>query len=44
MARGLVERLLSQPAWIDQVADAVQPVVNNLFNNSGEAGRVAKDS
>jgi len=38
-----VERLLSQPAWIDQVADAVQPVVNNLFNNTGEVGRTAKD-
>src|SRR5262249_5279284 len=43
MAQGLVERVLGKPAWIDQVADAAQPVVNNIFNNTGAVGRTAKD-
>jgi len=43
MAKGIVERLVAGQPWIDQVADAVQPLVNKLFSNAGEGGRVAKD-
>ena len=38
MAKGLVEQLLAKQAWVDQVADALQPIINDLFNNSGQAG------
>lgn len=44
MAKGLVEQLLAKQAWVDQVADVLQPIINNLFNNSGQAGRTAKDA
>jgi nitrite reductase/ring-hydroxylating ferredoxin subunit/uncharacterized membrane protein len=44
MAKGLVEQLLAKQAWIDQVADVLQPGIENLFNNSGEAGRSVKDA
>ena len=44
MAKGLVEQLLAKQAWIDQVADVLQPGIENLFNNSGEAGRSVKAS
>ena len=44
MAKGLVEQLLAKQAWVDQVADALQPIINDLFNNSGQAGRTVKDA
>jgi nitrite reductase/ring-hydroxylating ferredoxin subunit/uncharacterized membrane protein len=44
MAKGLVEQLLAKQAWVDQVADALQPIISGLFNNSGQAGRTAKDA
>jgi nitrite reductase/ring-hydroxylating ferredoxin subunit/uncharacterized membrane protein len=43
MAKGIVEKLVAGQPWIDQAADAVQPLVNKLFSNAGEGGRVAKD-
>ena len=39
MAKEIVEKLVAGQPWIDQVADAVQPLVNKLFSNAGEGGR-----
>lgn len=44
MAKGFVEKMLDQQPRIDSVADVVQPMINGLFNNSGAAGRAAKDA
>src|SRR3954467_216886 len=43
MAKGLLEQLVNAQPWIDQVSDALQPVINGAFNNSGAVGRRAKD-
>lgn len=43
MAKGPVEQFVNSQTWIDPLADAVQPVINNLFNGAGAAGRTAKD-
>jgi nitrite reductase/ring-hydroxylating ferredoxin subunit/uncharacterized membrane protein len=43
MSTGVVQEIVDRQQWIDSISDALQPVINNLFSNSGEAGRVAKD-
>jgi nitrite reductase/ring-hydroxylating ferredoxin subunit/uncharacterized membrane protein len=43
MATGIVESLIEQQKWIDELSEKVQPVINDLFNNAGENGRSIKD-
>jgi nitrite reductase/ring-hydroxylating ferredoxin subunit/uncharacterized membrane protein len=43
MATGVVQAIVDRQKWLDEVSDAVQPVINNAFSNAGEGGRVVKD-
>jgi nitrite reductase/ring-hydroxylating ferredoxin subunit/uncharacterized membrane protein len=43
MATGVVQAIVDRQKWLDEVSDAIQPVVNGAFSNAGEAGRVLKD-
>src|SRR5689334_12168276 len=43
MATGIVESLIEQQKWIDELSEKVQPVISNLFNNAGENGKSIKD-
>ncbi len=43
MATGLSQEIIDRQKWLDSVADAIQPIISNVFNNAGEAGRTAKD-
>lgn len=43
MATGTTQALVDKQKWLDDVSDAVQPAVRNLFNSGGEAGKIAKD-
>lgn len=44
MAKGFVENFVDSQPWLDSASDAIQPVINNLFNSTSQAGRVAKDA
>ena len=43
MAKGVTEQIIESQAWLDDVAEVVQPPINAAFEAGGEAGRVAKD-
>ena len=40
---GVAQSIVDQQKWIDAVSDAVQPLVEKAFAETGEAGRLAKD-
>ena len=35
--------MVDRQPWLDDISDAIQPLVNSAFSNSGEAGRMVKD-
>jgi nitrite reductase/ring-hydroxylating ferredoxin subunit/uncharacterized membrane protein len=43
MSTGVVQSIVDRQKWLDEVSDAIQPVINNAFSNAGEGGRVVKD-
>jgi len=43
MAKGIVETIVDKQEWVDQLADAIQPVINDAFSSGGEAGKIVKD-
>lgn len=43
MAKGIAQEIIDKQEWLDQVADAIQPVINNAFSSGGEAGHIVKD-
>jgi nitrite reductase/ring-hydroxylating ferredoxin subunit/uncharacterized membrane protein len=43
MATGIVQAIVDRQKWLDELADRIQPLVNQAFNSGGEAGHVLKD-
>src|SRR5438105_9596392 len=43
MAKGLAQAVIDRQKWLDDVADAVQPLINQAFSNAGETGHTVKD-
>jgi len=43
MSTGATQTIIDRQQWLDAASDAVQPLINGAFKNSGEAGRVVKD-
>lgn len=43
METGSVQTIVDRQQWLDDVSDAIQPVVQGAFSSGGEAGKVAKD-
>ena len=43
MSNGPVQAIIDKQPWLDDLANTVQPVVQNLFKSSGPAGRTVKD-
>jgi nitrite reductase/ring-hydroxylating ferredoxin subunit/uncharacterized membrane protein len=40
---GIAQSIVDRQQWLDSVSDALQPLVNRAFSETGEAGRLAKD-
>jgi nitrite reductase/ring-hydroxylating ferredoxin subunit/uncharacterized membrane protein len=40
---GIAQSIVDRQEWLDAVSDAIQPLVNKAFSETGEAGRIAKD-
>jgi nitrite reductase/ring-hydroxylating ferredoxin subunit len=40
---GIAQSIVDKQEWLDAVSEAVQPLVNKAFSETGEAGRLAKD-
>jgi nitrite reductase/ring-hydroxylating ferredoxin subunit len=43
MATGVVQTIVDRQKWIDDLSDQIQPLVNNAFSSTGEAGHYVKD-
>src|SRR5437870_1765928 len=43
MATGLVPSIATKQTWLDNLSDAIQPIIRDAFSNAGENGRVLKD-
>ncbi len=43
MSIGVTQSIIDRQQWLDDLSDAIQPVIGSIFTNVGEAGRVAKD-
>ena len=43
MATGIAQAIVDRQQWLDDLSDAVQPIINNAFSSGGEAGHVVKD-
>ncbi len=43
MATGIVQAIVDRQKWLDDLADRIQPLVNQAFSSGGEAGHVVKD-
>src|SRR5437762_9406918 len=43
MATGIVQAIVDKQKWLDDLSDAIQPLVSNAFSSGGEAGHVVKD-
>jgi nitrite reductase/ring-hydroxylating ferredoxin subunit/uncharacterized membrane protein len=43
MATGIVQAIVDRQKWLDDLSDAVQPLVSSAFSSGGEAGHVVKD-
>src|SRR4051795_7445072 len=43
MATGIVQAIVDRQKWLDDLSDAIQPLVSDLFSSGGEAGHVVKD-
>jgi nitrite reductase/ring-hydroxylating ferredoxin subunit/uncharacterized membrane protein len=43
MATGVVQAIVDKQPWIDELSDVIQPLVNNAFSSSGQAGHMVKD-
>ena len=43
MSTGITQSIIDQQKWLDDVSDAIQPLIVDLYKNTGEAGHVAKD-
>lgn len=43
MATGVVQAIVDQQKWIDEISDRLQPLVNNAFASGGEVGHTVKD-
>jgi len=40
---GLVQGIIDKQTWVDGISDAIQPVLEKAFSETGEPGRVLKD-
>ena len=40
---GLVQQLIDKQTWLDGISEAVQPVLEKVFSETGEPGKVVKD-
>src|SRR5438445_7082724 len=43
MATGIVQAIVDRQKWLDDLSDAIQPLVSDLFSSGGETGHVVKD-
>jgi nitrite reductase/ring-hydroxylating ferredoxin subunit/uncharacterized membrane protein len=43
MATGFAQAIIDKQHWLDELSDAIQPLVNRAFSSGGEAGHVVKD-
>src|SRR6476660_5098848 len=43
MSTGIAESIIDRQKWLDDLSDAIQPLIVDLYKNTGEAGHVAKD-
>ena len=43
MPTGIVQAIVDRQKWLDDLSDAIQPLVNDLFSSGGETGHVVKD-
>lgn len=43
MATGAAQAIIDRQQWLEDLADAAQPLIKELFNSGGEVGRAAKD-
>jgi nitrite reductase/ring-hydroxylating ferredoxin subunit/uncharacterized membrane protein len=43
MFTGVTQSRIDRQKWLDDLADAIQPVIVDAYKNAGEAGRVTKD-
>lgn len=43
MATGVAQEIIDKQQWLDQVSDAVQPLIKQAFRSGGETGKIAKD-
>ena len=43
MATGVMQSIVDRQPWIDDVSDAIQPLINSAFSSTGEAGHYVKD-
>ena len=43
MASGIAQSIIDRQQWIDDLSDAIQPLINKAFSSGGETGHVVKD-
>ncbi|MEO8285066.1 MAG: Rieske 2Fe-2S domain-containing protein [Chloroflexota bacterium] len=43
MSTGVVQSIVDKQTWLDDVSNAIQPAISEIFANAGEPGKVAKD-
>ena len=43
MAKRIAEAIIDKQQWIDELAEVIQPAINNAFESGGEAGKLVKD-
>jgi nitrite reductase/ring-hydroxylating ferredoxin subunit/uncharacterized membrane protein len=43
MATGVAQSIIDKQKWIDDLADLIQPIINQAYSGAGEAGHMVKD-
>lgn len=43
MATGIAQAIVDRQQWLDDLADAIQPLINSAFSSAGETGHSVKD-
>jgi nitrite reductase/ring-hydroxylating ferredoxin subunit/uncharacterized membrane protein len=40
---GIAQEIIDRQEWLDDLADSIQPVINQAFSSGGEVGHIVKD-